>query len=221
MTIIFCALVNVKLNESIDSQHCVCIKHLMSLSFVGERNGGGCWEPESLLCQWAGRARPTQMPWGQLSIKIQLNQRVQQLSPSRGMCIPHVLTGHGLIAVPLHSDWRQKAPVPAQPHAERPFVQQSICGVWNYQWECVRLCGSKHSLWPWSPEREGGSEMPPSLICVHLCPQICRHFQCVSASVLNYDCDVEKQCHGHGVSRERQQVLKWWLVTLFFCFVKL
>ncbi|NWU63110.1 ADAM9 protein, partial [Pterocles burchelli] len=29
--------------------------------------------------------------------------------------------------------------------------------------------------------------------------KICRHFQCVSASVLNYDCDVEKQCHGHGV----------------------
>ncbi|XP_071585243.1 disintegrin and metalloproteinase domain-containing protein 9 [Heliangelus exortis] len=29
--------------------------------------------------------------------------------------------------------------------------------------------------------------------------KVCRHFQCVSASVLNYDCDVEKQCHGHGV----------------------
>ncbi|NXJ32488.1 ADAM9 protein, partial [Ciconia maguari] len=29
--------------------------------------------------------------------------------------------------------------------------------------------------------------------------KICRHFQCVSASVLNYDCDVERQCHGHGV----------------------
>ncbi|TFK08182.1 Disintegrin and metalloproteinase domain-containing protein 9 [Platysternon megacephalum] len=29
--------------------------------------------------------------------------------------------------------------------------------------------------------------------------KICRHFQCVSVSVLNYDCDVEKKCHGHGV----------------------
>uniref|UniRef100_A0A8B9P5C7 ADAM metallopeptidase domain 9 n=1 Tax=Apteryx owenii TaxID=8824 RepID=A0A8B9P5C7_APTOW len=29
--------------------------------------------------------------------------------------------------------------------------------------------------------------------------KICRHFQCVSASVLNYDCDVERKCHGHGV----------------------
>ncbi|XP_054030905.1 disintegrin and metalloproteinase domain-containing protein 9 [Dryobates pubescens] len=29
--------------------------------------------------------------------------------------------------------------------------------------------------------------------------KICRHFQCVSASVLNYDCDVQRQCHGHGV----------------------
>ncbi|NWW49512.1 ADAM9 protein, partial [Pedionomus torquatus] len=29
--------------------------------------------------------------------------------------------------------------------------------------------------------------------------KICRHFQCVSVSVLKYDCDVERQCHGHGV----------------------
>uniref|UniRef100_A0A8C5UN23 ADAM metallopeptidase domain 9 n=1 Tax=Microcebus murinus TaxID=30608 RepID=A0A8C5UN23_MICMU len=29
--------------------------------------------------------------------------------------------------------------------------------------------------------------------------KICRNFQCVDASVLNYDCDVQKKCHGHGV----------------------
>lgn len=30
--------------------------------------------------------------------------------------------------------------------------------------------------------------------------QICRNFQCVNASVLNYDCDIQGKCHGHGVS---------------------
>lgn len=29
--------------------------------------------------------------------------------------------------------------------------------------------------------------------------KVCRNFQCVNASVLNYDCDVQKKCHGHGV----------------------
>ncbi|XP_073910719.1 disintegrin and metalloproteinase domain-containing protein 9 isoform X2 [Castor canadensis] len=29
--------------------------------------------------------------------------------------------------------------------------------------------------------------------------KICRNFQCVNASVLNYDCDVQAKCHGHGV----------------------
>uniref|UniRef100_A0A8D0Y580 ADAM metallopeptidase domain 9 n=1 Tax=Sus scrofa TaxID=9823 RepID=A0A8D0Y580_PIG len=29
--------------------------------------------------------------------------------------------------------------------------------------------------------------------------KICRNFQCVNASVLNYDCDIQKKCHGHGV----------------------
>nr|XP_044606841.1 disintegrin and metalloproteinase domain-containing protein 9-like isoform X2 [Equus asinus] len=29
--------------------------------------------------------------------------------------------------------------------------------------------------------------------------QVCRNFQCVNASVLNYDCDIQKKCHGHGV----------------------
>ncbi|XP_004855378.1 disintegrin and metalloproteinase domain-containing protein 9 isoform X1 [Heterocephalus glaber] len=29
--------------------------------------------------------------------------------------------------------------------------------------------------------------------------KICRNFQCVNASVLNYDCDVQEKCHGHGV----------------------
>ncbi|MBZ3886767.1 Disintegrin and metalloproteinase domain-containing protein 9 [Sciurus carolinensis] len=28
--------------------------------------------------------------------------------------------------------------------------------------------------------------------------KICRNFQCVNASVLNYDCDVQEKCHGHG-----------------------
>lgn len=29
--------------------------------------------------------------------------------------------------------------------------------------------------------------------------KICRNFQCVNASVLNYDCDIQEKCHGHGV----------------------
>ncbi|XP_007933250.1 disintegrin and metalloproteinase domain-containing protein 9 [Orycteropus afer afer] len=29
--------------------------------------------------------------------------------------------------------------------------------------------------------------------------KICRNFQCVNASVLNYDCDIQKKCYGHGV----------------------
>nr|XP_019603705.1 PREDICTED: disintegrin and metalloproteinase domain-containing protein 9 [Rhinolophus sinicus] len=29
--------------------------------------------------------------------------------------------------------------------------------------------------------------------------KICRNFQCVNASILNYDCDIQKKCHGHGV----------------------
>ncbi|KAK2508901.1 hypothetical protein MC885_005722, partial [Smutsia gigantea] len=29
--------------------------------------------------------------------------------------------------------------------------------------------------------------------------KICRNFQCVDASVLNYDCDIQKKCYGHGV----------------------
>nr|XP_010956343.1 disintegrin and metalloproteinase domain-containing protein 9 [Camelus bactrianus] len=29
--------------------------------------------------------------------------------------------------------------------------------------------------------------------------KICRNFQCVNASVLNYDCDIQGKCHGHGV----------------------
>ncbi|KAB1257582.1 Disintegrin and metalloproteinase domain-containing protein 9 [Camelus dromedarius] len=31
--------------------------------------------------------------------------------------------------------------------------------------------------------------------------KICRNFQCVNASVLNYDCDIQGKCHGHGVDR--------------------
>ncbi|KAM4836735.1 disintegrin and metalloproteinase domain-containing protein 9 [Thomomys bottae] len=29
--------------------------------------------------------------------------------------------------------------------------------------------------------------------------KICRNFQCVNVSVLNYDCDIQEKCHGHGV----------------------
>lgn len=35
-----------------------------------------------------------------------------------------------------------------------------------------------------------------------MCVQVCMNFECRSAEVLNYDCDVEKKCHGHGVSSE-------------------
>lgn len=28
---------------------------------------------------------------------------------------------------------------------------------------------------------------------------ICRNFACVNVSVLNYDCDIQQKCHGHGV----------------------
>ncbi|XP_044768740.1 disintegrin and metalloproteinase domain-containing protein 9 [Neomonachus schauinslandi] len=37
------------------------------------------------------------------------------------------------------------------------------------------------------------------VINIFKCGQICRNFQCVNASVLNYDCDIQKKCHGHGV----------------------
>uniref|UniRef100_A0A674H586 ADAM metallopeptidase domain 9 n=1 Tax=Taeniopygia guttata TaxID=59729 RepID=A0A674H586_TAEGU len=55
----------------------------------------------------------------------------------------------------------------------------------------------------WGVDFQLGSDVPdPGMVnegtkCGY--GKICRHFQCVSASVLNYDCDVEKQCHGHGV----------------------
>jgi len=60
--------------------------------------------------------------------------------------------------------------------------------------------------------------MPACFIGVRLSiPQICRHFQCVSASVLNYDCDVERQCHGHGVSRAAASARKECEVCKFCC----
>uniref|UniRef100_A0A803XW62 ADAM metallopeptidase domain 9 n=1 Tax=Meleagris gallopavo TaxID=9103 RepID=A0A803XW62_MELGA len=55
----------------------------------------------------------------------------------------------------------------------------------------------------WGVDFQLGSDVPdPGMVnegtkCGN--GKVCRHFQCVSASVLNYDCDVEKQCHGHGV----------------------
>ncbi|OXB75069.1 UNVERIFIED_CONTAM: hypothetical protein H355_015430 [Colinus virginianus] len=54
----------------------------------------------------------------------------------------------------------------------------------------------------WGVDFQLGSDVPdPGMVkegtkCGN--GKVCRHFQCVSASVLNYDCDVEKQCHGHG-----------------------
>ncbi|RMB95117.1 hypothetical protein DUI87_28393 [Hirundo rustica rustica] len=54
----------------------------------------------------------------------------------------------------------------------------------------------------WGVDFQLGSDVPdPGMVnegtkCGN--GKICRHFQCMSASVLNYDCDVEKQCHGHG-----------------------
>lgn len=30
--------------------------------------------------------------------------------------------------------------------------------------------------------------------------QVCVNFECRSVDVLSYDCDVERKCHGHGVS---------------------
>ncbi|NXX97910.1 ADAM9 protein, partial [Centropus bengalensis] len=55
----------------------------------------------------------------------------------------------------------------------------------------------------WGVDFQLGSDVPdPGMVnegtkCDN--GKICRHYQCVSVSVLNYDCDVEKQCHGHGV----------------------
>ncbi|XP_064031783.1 disintegrin and metalloproteinase domain-containing protein 9-like isoform X1 [Pogoniulus pusillus] len=55
----------------------------------------------------------------------------------------------------------------------------------------------------WGVDFQLGSDVPdPGMVnegtkCGN--GKICRHFQCVSASVLDYDSDMEKQCHGHGV----------------------
>uniref|UniRef100_A0ABI7Z9K3 EGF-like domain-containing protein n=1 Tax=Felis catus TaxID=9685 RepID=A0ABI7Z9K3_FELCA len=60
-----------------------------------------------------------------------------------------------------------------------------VCSV-NH---AVRLAGQALLLWG---EACGCPEQP-------VIRQICRNFQCVNASVLNYDCDIQKKCHGHGV----------------------
>ncbi|NXU58327.1 ADAM9 protein, partial [Turnix velox] len=55
----------------------------------------------------------------------------------------------------------------------------------------------------WGVDFQLGSDVPdPGMVnegtkCGN--GKVCRHFQCVSAAVLNYDCDVEKKCHSHGV----------------------
>nr|XP_021537265.1 disintegrin and metalloproteinase domain-containing protein 9 isoform X2 [Neomonachus schauinslandi] len=55
----------------------------------------------------------------------------------------------------------------------------------------------------WGVDFQLGSDVPdPGMVnegtrCDN--GKICRNFQCVNASVLNYDCDIQKKCHGHGV----------------------
>lgn len=50
-------------------------------------------------------------------------------------------------------------------------------------------------------EKRREEEMSTSA-CFFFCGvQVCMNFECRSADILNYDCDVEKKCHGHGVRR--------------------
>ncbi|XP_028920910.1 disintegrin and metalloproteinase domain-containing protein 9 [Ornithorhynchus anatinus] len=55
----------------------------------------------------------------------------------------------------------------------------------------------------WGVDFKLGSDVPdPGMVnegtqCEN--GKICRSFQCVDASVLNYDCDIQKKCNGHGV----------------------
>uniref|UniRef100_A0A8C8SBP4 ADAM metallopeptidase domain 9 n=1 Tax=Pelusios castaneus TaxID=367368 RepID=A0A8C8SBP4_9SAUR len=55
----------------------------------------------------------------------------------------------------------------------------------------------------WGVDFKLGSDVPdPGMVnegtkCAN--GKICRHFQCVNVSVLNYDCDLQNKCHGHGV----------------------
>ncbi|KAL4664138.1 hypothetical protein H8957_013390 [Semnopithecus entellus] len=55
----------------------------------------------------------------------------------------------------------------------------------------------------WGVDFQLGSDVPdPGMVNEGTkcgADKICRNFQCVDASVLNYDCDVQKKCHGHGV----------------------
>uniref|UniRef100_A0A2K5M0Z3 ADAM metallopeptidase domain 9 n=1 Tax=Cercocebus atys TaxID=9531 RepID=A0A2K5M0Z3_CERAT len=55
----------------------------------------------------------------------------------------------------------------------------------------------------WGVDFQLGSDVPdPGMVNEGTkcgADKICRNFQCVDASVLNYDCDIQKKCHGHGV----------------------
>lgn len=46
-----------------------------------------------------------------------------------------------------------------------------------------------------------GDEKTPSRIFFLLVFQVCMNGTCHPHSVLKYDCNVQKKCHGHGVSK--------------------
>lgn len=57
-----------------------------------------------------------------------------------------------------------------------------------------RVCESR--LWTLRTQEEGRD----ADACFSFCGvQVCMNFECRSADILSYDCDVEKKCHGHGV----------------------
>ncbi|XP_012879775.1 PREDICTED: disintegrin and metalloproteinase domain-containing protein 9 [Dipodomys ordii] len=60
-----------------------------------------------------------------------------------------------------------------------------------------------HGSYCWGVDFHLGSDVPdPGMVNEGTkcdAGKICRNFQCVNVSVLNYDCDVQEKCHGHGV----------------------
>lgn len=46
-----------------------------------------------------------------------------------------------------------------------------------------------------------------SLLDLFFVLQVCLNYECKSTDVLNYDCDVEKKCHGHGVHKHTQPTI--------------
>lgn len=49
----------------------------------------------------------------------------------------------------------------------------------------------------------GGGGGDEDELIVSPCIQVCMNFECRSVEVLNYDCDMKKKCHGHGVRPDR------------------